>query len=77
MDFNLPADLTAYLDELDGFIARENGAIDWLSDGRLIVGVGAGWLQAEFAALGVPFDERGRRTDEAIRELRDLWAGRG
>ena len=57
--------------------AKTLSTIDWLSDGRLIVGVGAGWLQAEFAALGVPFDERGRRTDEAIQALRDLWAGRG
>ena len=57
--------------------AKTLATIDWLSDGRLIVGVGAGWLRAEFAALGVPFDERARRTDEAIRALRDLWAGRG
>ena len=57
--------------------AKTLATIDWLSDGRLIVGVGAGWLRAEFAALGVPFDERGRRTDEAIGALRDLWAGRG
>jgi alkanesulfonate monooxygenase SsuD/methylene tetrahydromethanopterin reductase-like flavin-dependent oxidoreductase (luciferase family) len=57
--------------------AKSLATIDWLSVGRLIVGVGAGWLRAEFAALGVPFDERGLRTDEAIRALRDLWAGRG
>jgi len=36
----------------------------------------ASGVRAEFAALGVPFDERARRTDEAIRVLRDLWAGR-
>jgi probable F420-dependent oxidoreductase len=57
--------------------AKTLATIDWLSDGRLIVGVGAGWLRAEFAALGVPFGERARRTDEAIREIRELWAGRG
>jgi probable F420-dependent oxidoreductase len=57
--------------------AKALATIDWLSGGRLIVGVGAGWLRAEFAALGVPFDERGSRTDGAIRALRDLWAGRG
>jgi probable F420-dependent oxidoreductase len=57
--------------------AKTLATIDWLSDGRLIVGVGAGWLRAKFAALDVPFDERARRTDEAIRALRDLWAGRG
>ena len=57
--------------------AKTLATIDWLSDGRLIVGVGAGWLRAEFAALGVPFEERGRRTDEAIAALRELWAGGG
>lgn len=57
--------------------AKTLATIDWLSGGRLIVGVGAGWLRAEFAALGVPFDERARRTDEAIRSMRDLWAGLG
>src|SRR5687767_2352185 len=57
--------------------AKTLATIDWLSGGRLTVGVGAGWLRAEFAALGVPFDERGRRTDEAIHAMRDLWAGHG
>jgi alkanesulfonate monooxygenase SsuD/methylene tetrahydromethanopterin reductase-like flavin-dependent oxidoreductase (luciferase family) len=61
----------------DAATAKALATIDWLCGGRLIVGVGAGWLRAEFAALGVPFDERGRRTDEAIRALRDLWEGRG
>jgi alkanesulfonate monooxygenase SsuD/methylene tetrahydromethanopterin reductase-like flavin-dependent oxidoreductase (luciferase family) len=55
--------------------AKTLATIDWLSDGRLIVGVGAGWLRAEFDALGVPFDQRGRLTDEAIHALRDLWSG--
>ena len=57
--------------------AKTLATIDWLSDGRLLVGVGAGWLRAEFAALGVPFEERASRTDEAIRAMRDLWAGHG
>ena len=43
----------------------------------MIAGVGAGWLQAEFEALGVPFEARGRLTDEAIDGLRELFAGRG
>jgi alkanesulfonate monooxygenase SsuD/methylene tetrahydromethanopterin reductase-like flavin-dependent oxidoreductase (luciferase family) len=50
--------------------AKALSTIDWLSAGRLIVGVGAGWLREELAALGVPFEERGRRTDETIRALR-------
>ena len=47
-------------------LAKELASLDRLSNGRLIVGAGAGWLEAEFDALGVPFDERGPRTDEAI-----------
>ena len=57
--------------------AKTLSTIDWLSDGRLIVAVGAGWLRAEFEALGVPFERRGRLTDEAIAGLRELWAGEG
>ncbi len=57
--------------------AKSLATIDWLSDGRLIAGVGAGWLRPEFEALGVPFEARGRLTDEAIVGLRELFAGRG
>jgi probable F420-dependent oxidoreductase len=56
--------------------AKALATIDWLSGGRLVVAAGAGWLRPEFAALGVPFEERGRVTDATIRALRDLWAGR-
>jgi probable F420-dependent oxidoreductase len=48
--------------------------IDVLSGGRLVVGIGAGWLQAEFnAVVGTPFAERGRVTDEYIRAFQTLW----
>jgi probable F420-dependent oxidoreductase len=56
--------------------AKALSTIDWLSGGRLIVGVGAGWLREELAALGVPFEQRGSRTDDVIRTLRDLWSDR-
>jgi probable F420-dependent oxidoreductase len=56
--------------------AKALSTIDWLAGGRLIVGVGAGWLREELAALGVPFEQRGRRTDDAIRTLRELWSDR-
>src|SRR6266481_5805171 len=51
-----------------GFLAAAKAfaTLDALSGGRVIVGVGAGHLEAEFAALGVPFAGRGRRLDEAI-----------
>jgi alkanesulfonate monooxygenase SsuD/methylene tetrahydromethanopterin reductase-like flavin-dependent oxidoreductase (luciferase family) len=54
-------------------IAKQVATLQCLSNGRVIFGIGAGWLEAEFAALGVPFRERGRRTDEAIAMLRALW----
>jgi probable F420-dependent oxidoreductase len=54
-------------------VAKLLASVDVLSAGRLIVGVAVGWLEGEFAALGVPFPERGRRTDEAIEILRAAW----
>lgn len=55
------------------FTAKFLSTVDYLSDGRLVVGAGAGWLQPEFDALSVPFEERGARTDEALRVIRNLW----
>ena len=46
--------------------ARQLATIDVLSGGRLLVGVGAGWMEEEFAALGLPFAARGRMTEECI-----------
>ena len=54
-------------------LAKEMGSLDALSKGRLIMGIGAGYLKQEFDALGVSFRERGARTDEAIQVLRTLW----
>jgi probable F420-dependent oxidoreductase len=54
--------------------AKEMATVDWLSRGRLFPAVGVGVeLPREFDASGVPFKERGRRTDEAIRIMRLLW----
>jgi probable F420-dependent oxidoreductase len=50
--------------------ARQVVSLDRLSEGRLVLGVGVGWLEHEFAAAGVPYRERGRRTDEAIAVLK-------
>ncbi|MGD9932491.1 MAG: LLM class F420-dependent oxidoreductase [Dehalococcoidia bacterium] len=55
------------------FTAKFLSTVDYLSNGRLVVGTGAGWMREEFAALGVPFDERGPRTDEYLRVFRNLW----
>jgi probable F420-dependent oxidoreductase len=53
--------------------AKELATLDHLSGGRVTLGVGAGWLAEEFAALGVPFDDRGRRLDEYVKVMRALW----
>jgi alkanesulfonate monooxygenase SsuD/methylene tetrahydromethanopterin reductase-like flavin-dependent oxidoreductase (luciferase family) len=42
-------------------------------EGRLILGAGVGWAEAEFQALGISFAERGRSTDEALRVMQTLW----
>jgi probable F420-dependent oxidoreductase len=55
-------------------LAKELATLQNLSAGRLILGAGVGWLEAEFAALGVPFNERGRRTDEGIAMMRAVWS---
>ena len=55
------------------FTAKYFASLDALCDGRLELGVGAGWLEREFEAVSVPFAERGPRTDEALRVIRNLW----
>jgi probable F420-dependent oxidoreductase len=54
-------------------LAKEMASLDVVSRGRLELGIGAGYLHQEFRALGIPFAERGARTDEAIDVLRALW----
>jgi probable F420-dependent oxidoreductase len=54
--------------------AKQIATLDHLSRGRILLGVGVGWLREEFAALGVPFEQRGARTDEYIAAMRELWS---
>lgn len=54
-------------------LGKELATIDRLSRGRLVVGAASGWLEAEFRALGAPYERRGAYTDEAIRLWRELW----
>lgn len=54
-------------------LAKQVASLDVLSGGRVLLGVGAGWLQEEFDAIGVPFEERGRRVDDHIGALRAAW----
>ena len=53
--------------------AKAVASLDVLSAGRLILGVGAGYLEAEFEALGVDFAERNELTDEAILTMKAVW----
>lgn len=55
-------------------IAKAFATLDRLSGGRVILGIGAGHVAGEFAALGVDFRDRGGRTDEALDALRDAFA---
>src|SRR5712672_843248 len=55
-------------------LAKELATLQNLSEGRLILGAGVGWMEAEFAALGAPFHERGRRMDEGIAMMRAVWS---
>jgi probable F420-dependent oxidoreductase len=54
--------------------AKEVATLAKLSGGRVLLGVGAGWLEEEFDALGVPFADRGRRLDSYIATMRALWS---
>ena len=56
-------------------LAKQLTSLDVLSEGRLIVGVGVGHVEAELTALGVPMSERGRLTEDGLARMRDLWAG--
>jgi probable F420-dependent oxidoreductase len=58
-------------------LAKSLAAIDLLSGGRLVVGVGPGSSARDYAAVGIPFEERWKRLDEAVQALRALWLGEG
>jgi probable F420-dependent oxidoreductase len=56
--------------------AKGIATLDAMTDGRVILGLAAGYLEGEFAALDVPFDGRGRRLDRAIAQMKEAWTGR-
>jgi len=53
--------------------AKMLATIDVLAKGRLIIGAGTGWMKEEFELLGVPFEDRGRLTDEYLAAFKELW----
>ncbi len=54
-------------------VAKQVASLDQLSGGRVLLGVGAGWIPEEYETLGIPFGERGRVLDEHIQAMRTLW----
>lgn len=54
-------------------VVKQYGTLDRLSGGRLILGVGVGSLREEFDLLGIPFGQRGSRTDDALHAIRSAW----
>lgn len=56
-------------------LANELSSLDVLSRGRMRVGVGVGWSEEEFEALGMKRSERGSRTDEVVEAMQQLWKG--
>jgi probable F420-dependent oxidoreductase len=58
------------------FLAAKSAAtVDVLSDGRLILGIGVGYMRGEYVALGVEFEARGALTDEALQTMKMAWIG--
>jgi probable F420-dependent oxidoreductase len=56
-------------------VAKQTATLQELSGGRVAIGLGMGWYRTEYEFMGVPFERRGRRGDEAIRVMRALWRG--
>jgi probable F420-dependent oxidoreductase len=56
-------------------VAKAAGTAAWASGGRVVLGIGAGWMREEFDALGQPFERRGARMEEQVEVLRALWRG--
>jgi probable F420-dependent oxidoreductase len=54
-------------------VAKQAIEVDLLSQGRLRLGVGTGWNHVEYTSLGVPFEKRGKRLDEQVALMRQLW----
>ncbi|WP_328520688.1 LLM class flavin-dependent oxidoreductase [Kribbella sp. NBC_00359] len=57
-------------------VAKQAATLHRLSGERLVLGIGAGWDATEFASVGATFEDRGRRTDESLAIIRDLFAGK-
>jgi probable F420-dependent oxidoreductase len=56
-------------------LAKQVATLDRISNGRFMLGVGIGWLQEEFDAMGTPFERRGARFDDYVAAMRKVWSG--
>jgi probable F420-dependent oxidoreductase len=56
-------------------VAKQVGTAAVLSDNRVTLGIGMGWMEEEFEAMGTPFGKRGKRADEMVDAMRKLWTG--
>jgi len=56
-------------------LAKQAASLDFVSKGRLMLGIGIGWLKEEFDALGVPFERRGARFADYVEAMRKVWSG--
>jgi probable F420-dependent oxidoreductase len=56
-------------------LAKQAASLDFMSGGRFMLGVGIGWLQEEFVAMGTPFERRGARFDDYVAAMRKVWSG--
>jgi len=57
------------------YMAKQAASLDFISNGRFMLGVGIGWLREEFDALGVPFERRGARFDDYVVAMKKIWSG--
>lgn len=57
------------------YMAKQAASLDFISNGRFMLGVGIGWLKEEFEALGVPFERRGARFDDYVVAMKKIWSG--
>lgn len=56
-------------------LAKQAASLDMISNGRFMLGVGIGWLQEEFLAMGTPFEKRGARFDDYVQAMKKVWSG--
>ena len=56
-------------------LAKQAASLDMISGGRFMLGVGIGWLEEEFLAMGTPFEKRGARFDDYVQAMKQVWSG--